>query len=81
MNTLTHHMVDDEKIETIEAWRTAKQQPVKSSRQALEDAAIDLYIMVHESQGPEAAVKAWENFWNNNNKSKNNGFSGIPIAH
>lgn len=69
MNALTHHMVDDEKIETILNWEAAK-QPMTGSKKAMEDAALEVYFAAYENGGPATAKKAWSEFWQNQNHQR-----------
>jgi hypothetical protein len=65
VNALTHHMVDDEKMEAIEAFQVFK-QPMRGGRQALEDAALGVYLETCVKDGPEAGKRAWIEFWKQN---------------
>jgi hypothetical protein len=55
-------MVDDEKLEAIEAIQAFK-QPMRGGKQALEDAALGVYLEACMNEGPEAGKRAWIEFW------------------
>lgn len=64
MDFTTHHMVDEERMETIIS-RQVFARPMRGSTQAIEDAALAVYMEAYENGGPVEAKRAWEEVWKN----------------